>query len=185
MKKLALILMLASASPAMADAPVWNINYDASRLGFTTYWQNSPVNGFFKKWMANVRFDPDDLNASSVNVEIQTDSVDTNYKDRDVEIRKSDWLSVESFPIATFSARRFRRLKDNNFVADGTLELKGTKSAVLLPFTLEISGQDAQMKGKISISRLAFNVGEGQWRSTDFIKEEIVIHVQVAARRGN
>ena len=67
--------MLASASPAMADTPVWNINYDASRLGFTTYWQNSPVNGLFKKWMANVRFDPDNLNASSVNVEIQTDSV--------------------------------------------------------------------------------------------------------------
>jgi hypothetical protein len=41
------------------------------------------------------------------------------------------------------------------------------------------------MQGQIAVSRLAFSVGEGQWRSTDFIKEEIVIHVTVSARRGN
>lgn len=185
MRYLTLALMLLFASPSRADAPVWHIDYGESRLGFTTYWQNSPVEGLFRKWRADIRFDPDDLSGSSVNVVIETGSVDTNYNERDMEIRKPDWLSVVKFPAATFSATQFRHLNGDTYHAEGVLEIKGIKSPVTLPFSLSISGPDAQMQGQIAVSRLAFSVGEGQWRSTDFIKEEIVIHVTVSARRGN
>jgi polyisoprenoid-binding protein YceI len=184
LKHLILFMTLFCISPAFAEAPIWNVNFGASRIGFTTYWQNSPVEGLFKRWNATISFDETDLSASSVRVDIETGSVDTNYKERDVEIRKRDWLSVDVFPQATFVADSFRHLEEDRYVANGTLEIKGIKTKLELPFTLSISGSDAHMKGEVALSRLAFNVGDGQWRSTDFIKDDVIVRIDVVAKKS-
>jgi hypothetical protein len=40
------------------------------------------------------------------------------------------------------------------------------------------------MKGEVVLSRLAFNVGDGQWRFTDFIKDDVIVRIDVVAKKS-
>lgn len=171
------------ALPALAESPQWAPDMATSRIGFVTYWQNAPVKGVFTAWTADIRFDPDDLSAGRVAVEIQTGSADTNYADRDAEIKKSDWFAVQAFPTATFSAETFRHVEGDAYEADGVLAIKGVEQPMTLPFTLKIEGDAAVMAATVPVSRLAFTIGEGQWERTDFIKDDVTVEIEVNATR--
>jgi gamma-glutamyltranspeptidase/glutathione hydrolase len=178
-----LLFTLAIASVAQAAPPTWRVDSVASRLGFVTYWQNAPVNGVFKSWKADIQFDPDDLAAGSVVIEIETGSADTAYADRDTEIKKLDWFDIKLFPTAIFTSRTFRSVAADAYEADGVLTIKGVEQKLMLPFTLKINGDNAVMKSEVPVSRLAFNVGDGQWRATSFIKEEVLVKIDLVATR--
>ena len=178
-----LLFSLAIASVAQAAPPTWRVDPAASRIGFVTYWQNAPVNGVFKSWKADIQFDPDDLAASRVVVEIETGSADTAYADRDTEIKKSDWFGIKLFPTATFLSQTFRSIGADAYEADGVLTIKGVEQKLTLSFTLKIDGDKATMKSEVPVSRLAFNVGDGQWRATSFIKDEVVVKIDLVATR--
>jgi len=175
--------LILCTTPAAAEPAVWRVDMAESRLGFTALWQNAPVKGAFKTWRADIRFDPDDLAESRVTVEVETGSADTAYAERDAEIKKPDWFAIEAFPTATFAADVFRRVDGASFEADGLLSIKGVEQPVTLPFTLEIDGDAAVMTATIPLSRLAFKIGEGQWRDTAFIKETVTVEIEVRAKR--
>lgn len=171
------------AGSAAAEPSAWRADLATSRIGFVTYWQNAPVKGAFKTWTADIRFDPADLAASRVAVEIETGSADTAYADRDAEIKKADWFAIATFPTARFTAETFRHVDGDAYEADGLLSIKGVDKPLTLPFTLSIDGDLAKMTAEVPVSRLAFNVGEGQWRTTKFIKDDVVVEIEVNASR--
>lgn len=170
---------------AAAEPPVWDVDAENSRLGFVTSWQAAPIKGEFTEWQADIRFDPDDLAASSVRVEIETGSADTKYSDRDTAIRGPEWFAIEAFPKAVFASEEIKLLDDGGYEAVGTLTVKGITHPVKLGFTLALQNGHASMTGEASVSRLDFNVGDGQWRQTNFIKDEVLIEIDLqASRRG-
>ena len=56
---------------------------------------------------------------------------------------------------------------------------------VELPFTLQVrespEGQAALMEGVITLNRLDFGIGQGQWQSTETIGNEVKISITVVA----
>lgn len=184
MRRLGLMLCaLVLAFPAAAEPPAWTVDPAASRLGFTVLLQKAPVVGVFQSWRADIRFSPDDLAGSRVAVEIETGSADTDYADRDAELKKPGWFAIEAFPTATFAAETFRHLSGDAYEADGLLTIKGTAKELTLPFTLAIDGDVARMKAEIPLSRLAFNIGEGEWSATAMLKEDVTVQIEVTANR--
>lgn len=175
--------LVVAAAGVRAEAPAWDVDHETSRIGFTAYWQNAPVKGEFKTWRAAIKFDPNDLGGSSVAVEIETGSADTAYADRDKEIKKVDWFAIDAFPVATFKAKTFRKVGDGAFEAEGALSIKGAEQALVLPFTLQIDGDAAAMKAEITLSRLFFRLGEGQWEKTNFIKDDVLVEIELNAQR--
>ena len=100
------ILALANISTtAAADPPRWAIDHAKSHLHFISKWQGAPVKGVFKTWSGDIRFDPADLAASSVAIEIDTASLDTAYKDRDDGLRGSDGFKSKTIPIRHLQSR--------------------------------------------------------------------------------
>lgn len=180
----ALLIMLVGPFHALAEAPRWDVDMTKSRLGFVAYWQASPVKGEFKVWRADIRFDPDDLPSSEVRIEIETGSADSNYADRDSAIKGPEWFAIETFPIATFTASSFRHIEQDQYEAQGILSVKGVDQPLTLVFTLALQDGHAMMSSEVSLSRLAFNVGEGQWRETNFIKDEVIVEIELHADKG-
>jgi gamma-glutamyltranspeptidase / glutathione hydrolase len=178
------ILALANISTtAAADPPRWAIDHAKSHLHFISKWQGAPVKGVFKTWSGDIRFDPADLAASSVAIEIDTASLDTAYKDRDDGLRGSDGFKSDAFPTATYKAATFRDLGDGKFEADGILKIKDLEAPVTLPFMLEISGDTAVMTASVGLSRIALGLGKGQWKDTSIIKDEVSVEIRVEAVR--
>jgi polyisoprenoid-binding protein YceI len=70
-------------------------------------------------------------------------------------------------------------LGDNRYEADGTLTIKGISRDITLPFTLDIAGDTATMRGEVALQRGDFNVGDSS--STD-VGQKVLVRVSLLAR---
>jgi polyisoprenoid-binding protein YceI len=171
------------AAPAQA-APTWTIE-DGSAIRFTASQEGAPVDGSFGDFTAEILFDPDDLAASRVTVGIDTASVATGHKDRDTALRSSSFFDVARWPSATFVSERLSHEGGDRYEARGRLTIRDVTREVILPFRLSIQEDDgrarAAAQGELTISRLDYGVGQGEWASTGTVGEEVVIHLEIIA----
>jgi cytochrome b561/polyisoprenoid-binding protein YceI len=176
-----------AAAPPEPDAalknPVaWTVA-KSSTLGFTASWAGSAINGQFKRWTADILFSPDALDRSKLTVSIDMGSAATGDDQRDSSLPSDDFFAVAAHPKATFTASKFRKTGEGKFVADGTLDLRGVKKPVSLPFTLKIDGDTATARGVTTLDRTAFGVGQGEWASTDQIGGKVKVSFAITAKR--
>ena len=174
-------LLLAAPSQA---APSWTIE-SGSAIRFTAYQQGAPVDGSFQDFTAEIVFDPQDLRASRVAVAIATASVATGHKDRDTALRSSAFLDVATWPSAEFVSDRLLHQGGDRYEAHGRLTIRDVTRDVVLPFELTL-GQNggrrlANAKGELTISRLDYGVGQGEWTATGTVGADVVIRIEIAA----
>ena len=106
----------------------------------------------FRRWDADIRFDPADLAHSSVAVTIDVTSASTANTDRDQALPTAAFFDAPAFPKATYVAHGFTSAGPNRYLAAGVLTLRGVAKPLTLPFTLVITGPAARMSGARSRS---------------------------------
>lgn len=177
---------LASLLPASVAgaAETWTVE-DDSTIEFTAYQEGAPVEGRFGDFTAEVVFAPGDLAASRVEVEIATASVATGHKDRDTTLRSSSFFDVKTWPSAAFVSDRLVHQGGDRYEAHGQLTIRDVARDVVLPFELTIEenggGKVANAIGELTISRLDYGVGQGEWASTRTVGEDVVIRIAIVA----
>lgn len=181
------LLGLALAFPTTVEAADWVVE-EGSSVGFEAYLQGAPVPGRFERFEALIAFDPDDLAGSQIEVVIDTTSVATGHRDRDTALRSPGLLDVEQWPTAGFVSDRIEHLGGDDYRAHGRLTIRDVEKDVTLPFELAITdqpsdpgSQQADARGELTISRLDFGVGQGEWASTAMVGEEVAIAIAIRA----
>jgi cytochrome b561/polyisoprenoid-binding protein YceI len=174
----------APAPAASTDPSVWKVA-PGSSLNFQTAWSGDKVQGRFNSWTADILFGPDALAKSKVTVTIDMTSAKTGDEQRDASLPASDWFDAATHPKAVFSATKFEKTGEGAYVAHGTLDLRGVKKPVNLPFKLKIVGDKAQMTGETSLDRTLFGVGQGEFTATDQVPAKVAVRVQVNATRDH
>lgn len=184
--KLALAATLALALPcaALAAPPTWVVDKPNSKLTFSSSFSGEAFTGTFRRWDAQIVFDPKQLAASKVTATIEPSSASTGDETRDQSLPTADWFDTGKFPRATFSTTSFKSLGGNRYEAAGTLTVKGISKPVTLPFSLAITGSDAKMNGQVTLSRAAFGVGKGQFESAETVPLNVVINVALTAHKA-
>jgi polyisoprenoid-binding protein YceI len=176
-----------AAPKARAAAPVsaapWLIDARQSRIGFSTRWAGQAVNGTFRQWSGDIKFDPANLAGSKAIITIQTGSALTGMKEPDENIGGGDWLDVRRFPTARYETTAIRSLGGNRYVADGALTIKGVMYRLALPFTVTIVGNVATMTGQASVDRMTLKLGLESDASAEWVARDTVINVSVRATR--
>lgn len=186
MRMLALALMLLAAT---AQADSWTPE-DGSAIGFTATQQGRPVDGRFERFSADIDFDPDDLAHSRVDVVIDVASIATGHKDRDATLRSASFFDVERWPEARFASGDFVHQQGDRYEAHGQLTMRDVTRNVVLPFELTIGAHpdagaalQAKANGELTIKRLDYGVGQGDFASTATVGDEVVIRIAIVARR--
>jgi len=170
-------------APALAPAaPIWVVDKAASRLTFRAAVSGQNFDGVFKKWDAQVAFDPKNLKASHAAVTIDIASVVTGDPTRDQMLPTPDFFSVAKFPKASFVTAAIVQTGPGHYQAIGDLRIKGMVRRVTLPFTLAIVGDTAKMDGALTIDRGWFGIGQGQYASSETVASNVVIMVRLAAK---
>jgi polyisoprenoid-binding protein YceI len=176
-----------AAPPAAAPAPSGPVKWavqPGSTLGFATSWGGQGLSGRFKRWSANIAFSPDALDRSKVTVAIDLASVDTGDGQRDAVLPSADWFDVANHPKAVFTATKFEKTGGDNYVAHGTLQIRGVTKPQDLPFKLNILGDEAQVHGTTALDRTAFGIGQGEFAATDQVPAKVTITVALRAKRA-
>lgn len=112
------------------------IQFRIPHLGFSWLY------GRFNQFEGEFSFDEENPAASSVNVSIQTASVDSNHERRDEHLRGEDFLDAGSFPTAGFRSTGFIPLGQDRYRLDGELELLGRSAPIRIEVTQIGAGAD-------------------------------------------
>jgi polyisoprenoid-binding protein YceI len=140
----------------------WSVRY----LGLTV------VKGFFKKVDAQVNMEGDDPTGWSVDVTIDTNSLESADADRDHHVRGPDYFDVEQYPTITFKSTRVERDGDG-YRAYGDLTIRDVTREIALRG--RIVGEATDFRGKLyrgfsaetTIQRDDFGISAGSSPSRD------------------
>lgn len=152
--------------PALADNYVIDtkgahasINFSIKHLGY------SVLTGRFDAFSGEFSYDPAKPEASTVNVTIDTGSVNSNHAERDKHLRSPDFLNVEKFPKATFASKKIVLDDDKDeFDIVGDLTLNGVTKSITIEVEKIGEGKDpwggyrAGFSGETTITLKDFNV---------------------------
>ncbi len=181
----ALALAFAMAAPAWAaPAPAWTVDKAASKVAFASSFDGGAFTGSFRRWDAVIRFDPANLAGSSVTATFDMASAVTGEATRDQALLEPDWFSTKAFPKATFTASSFKALGGGRYQAIGTLTIRGVTKPLTLPFSLVITGDTARMTSSVGLNRLAFGVGQGDWKTTEVVPGTVTVNISLTAKRA-
>jgi polyisoprenoid-binding protein YceI len=178
-----LVLISLAAAARAAPAPAWAVDKAASTVRFSSTMSGEAFSGAFRRWSADIRFDPQNLAGSSVTASIETASAATGDADRDQALPTAAFLAAAQFPTATFAAHAFKDQGAGRYLAIGQLTLRGISKPLTLPFTLAITGTEARMKASVALNRLAFGVGQGEWKATTALPATVTVNISLTARR--
>jgi polyisoprenoid-binding protein YceI len=112
------------------------INFKISHLGFSWLY------GRFNDFDGTFSWDADKPEASQVQVNINTASVDSNHAERDKHLRSDDFLNVEAHPQATFRSTGVEMTGDDTARVAGELTLNGVTNPVVLDARFMGEGED-------------------------------------------
>jgi polyisoprenoid-binding protein YceI len=178
------LLVFATVGAHAAPAPAWTVDKAASVLRFAGTLNGQGFTGVFRAWTAEIRFDPANLAGSSVTATIDVASAVTGDADRDQALPTPTFLAAARFPRAVFTAGAFRDLGGGRYLAIGQLSLRGVAKPLTLPFTLAITGNKARMTAAIALNRVAFGVGQDEWKSTDALAATVTVSIGLSAIRA-
>jgi len=171
------VVSLLSAT-AVAAAPSYALDPAKSKLEFAFTQAGAQNQGHFGRFRVALDFSADDLASSKLDVQIDTASVDSGDKDRDDTLKSADLFSVAKFPQAHFSATQIVRTTAG-FEAQGKLTIRDVTRDTRVPFTFRTTSEQGAtvgyMSGKVTIKRLDFGVGQGDWRATDQVGNDVVV----------
>jgi polyisoprenoid-binding protein YceI len=155
-----------------------------STITATSKQMNVPVEGTFKKFTAQVNFDPAKPAAGSAQITVDTSSYDLGDESYNDQVRGKDWFDAKTYPSATFVSSAIAPAGGNQFKVTGKLTIKGKSQVVTLPVTVTQHGAAQTFDGTLPIKRLQFDIGTGEWKDTSVVADEISIkfHIVTAKR---
>lgn len=174
-----------AAAPASAAKPSLPHYTQAagSSLGFTFEQAGAQSNGSFKQFATTFDYDPGNLAASRLDVTVQMASLDTQDKDRDATLASADMFDTQQHPTATYSATSLAK-GANGIEAVGRLTLRGVTKALRVPLTIRPAGDGLELSGSVTIKRLDFGVGQGEWKSTEWVGDAVKVTYKVRLEKA-
>ena len=96
---------------------VTGVDVAKSEIRFVTKQMNVPVEGKFRKFSAQVDFDPAKLASSKAQIEVDLGSIDTGSSEADTEVKGKAWFNLPVFPTAKFVSTGLKSLGGGRYEA--------------------------------------------------------------------
>jgi polyisoprenoid-binding protein YceI len=178
---LALGLTLLGQAPA---AELNTVQTDKSTLGFVFREMGVPIDGHFKKFSAQVSFDPARPAAAKAAIDLDLASIDAGSDEANDEVAGKAWFDAKAYPQARFESTAVRALGGNRYEVSGRVSIKGRTQEVAAPFTFTPQGNGGTFDGTFVLKRADFAIGEGIWADFGTVANEIQIKFHFLASAG-
>jgi len=170
------------AAPPAATAAQGTTRYtrygSGGTLTFTFIQADAANTGGFPKFSTELGWDEKALTPTRLEVSVQVAALETQDKDRDDILKGEDLLNVAKFPTAKYTATSFAK-SGADFVASGKLTLRGVTRDLQLPLRIQATASGLSLSGEVSIKRLDYGVGQGDWKSTESVGDEVKLQYKV------
>lgn len=165
------ILALTATPPA---AKLLSFDQSNSKLGFTGSYDEEPIDGRFEKFTGSVNLT--DLSKPTFEVTVQVNSLNSDYEDRDMVLKNSDWFDAEKFPNARFVSAGSCTISAPALLCPGELSIRGVSKLISLRVTISKTGT---IEGSAELDRKTFGIGQGEWDESAVIGKSVKIWFKV------
>ncbi|WP_374586770.1 YceI family protein [Pseudoduganella sp.] len=181
MKKSVLLAALLAVAAA-ASAAVLKTDPAKTSVSAVFKQMNVPIESKFKKHNIVIDYNAAAPDTSKATVEVETASLDLGEAEMNKEVAKKEWFNSAQFPKATFTSSAIKSAGPGKLNVTGKLSIKGKVSDVTFPITIKTEGGKQVFEGALPIKRLAYNIGEGEWKDTSMVADEVTIKFHVVAQ---
>jgi polyisoprenoid-binding protein YceI len=128
----------------------WNIDISHSQIMFTVrHMMISKVRGSFEKFSGAVNLDPQQPSNTTVDIQIETASINTRDPQRDGHLRSPDFFNSEQYPVMAFKSKQVQVTGDNSAKLVGDLTIRSVTREVTLE--VEYTGSAKSPWGTTSV----------------------------------
>jgi polyisoprenoid-binding protein YceI len=177
----------AAAKPATAAPASGALTHYAqaagSSLGFSFEQAGAQGTGTFRQFETTFDYDPKNLAAGRLQVKVQIGSLDTKDKDRDATLASADLFDARKYPVATYSAGSLAN-GANGVEAVGKLTIRNVTKDLRVPLTIKPAGAGLELSGTVTIKRLDYGVGQGEWQATDSVGDPVKLTYKVVLNKA-
>ncbi len=136
-------LLIVAALPCTAQVSTWQLDPAHSAAQFSVrHMMISTVRGDFQKMTGTLQLDEKDVTKSTIEVTIDTSTVDTREPRRDADLKSANFLDVGNFPTITFKSKSVSKAGDGGLKVTGDLTIRGVTKEVVL----DVDGPTAALK---------------------------------------
>jgi len=167
---------LVAALPAQAQQKLVAAQ---SEIAFLTRQMGVPVNGRFRQFDAQVAFDPKQPTAAKINFTIDLGSAAIGTAETEAELLKPDWFNTQKFPQATFTSTAVKPAGTGKLEVAGTLSIKGSQQPLTVSVLLAQTAGITTAIGSFTLKRLDFRVGDGDWKDTSVVANEVQVRFKL------
>lgn len=189
---LVLCLSLFSAAPALAQT--WLVDSDHAQVLFTVRHVVGEVSGYFNEFTGQVEFDPDDPGNGRLDVQVIVSSLDTGAAQRDLHLLGPEFFDAGQYPTMRFVSEEIEDKGGGAYEARGHLTVKDVSRSESLPFQIigtsrGVPGHGGSctqimgVRGRLTINRLDYNVGDGRYFDMGVAGDEVALTVRVELLR--
>jgi polyisoprenoid-binding protein YceI len=160
---------------AVIASTQWSVQPKESQLTFLAIQAGAEFEGKFDKFTSDIRFEPQDLAGAHFDVTIDLATVNSQDSERDDTLRGPDLFAVKQYPTAHYVAGKFSARGGGKYAANGKLTLRNVTRDVPIEFTFEKQPSGAWLKGGTTLKRLDFGVGQGEWKDTETVGNDVKV----------
>ena len=172
------LALQAHAAPYQAIVPA------KSSVTFSYKQMGVAMDGRFKKFAAQVNFDPTKAEQAKASFEVDLASVDAGSSEADDEVVTKSWFNATAFPKASFVAKQIKQTAPNQYEVQGTLSIKGLTRDVKFPMRHTPQGKDGLLTGGFTLKRADYSIGEGMWAKFDVVANDIQVNFSLTTTPG-
>jgi polyisoprenoid-binding protein YceI len=152
-----------------------SINFKIKHLGYS--W----LTGRFDKFDGKFSYDPANVSASKIEVNVDTSIVNSNHAKRDKHLKSDDFLDVSEFANAKFVSSSVTKKADGQLAVNGTLTLHGVSKKITIDAQTIGEGKDpwggyrAGFSGTTSIALTDFSIKKDLGPASTHVQLELHI----------
>jgi polyisoprenoid-binding protein YceI len=152
------------------DAAHGQVSFELAQAG-------APFRGSFKRFGGKVCLAGERV--TQIDVWLDPTSVDAGLPEIDAALKGADFFAVDRYPRATYSSTSISE-KDGEQVAHGTLTIKGRGRPLDAAFRVQRDGGNVVLSGTLTLNRLDYAVGTGDWSNTQWLGAEVKVAFRAA-----
>jgi len=157
------------------DAAHASVTFKINHLGFSRY------TGRFNMLEGTLGFNSANVEQSSLDVTVYTNSVDTNNAKLEEDLRGDKWFNVIKYPRATFHATKIERTGPTTGKITGDFTMLGITHTVVLDTTLIGTGEHFMTKKPVlgfSATTTLKRADYGFTNMIPFIGDEVALQIE-------
>jgi polyisoprenoid-binding protein YceI len=169
----------------------WIVDPVHSQVEFRVSHLLGRVRGSFTRWYGVIATRSEDWTHGTVNVRVQTASINTGNDYRDADLRSPRFLASDSFPAMTFESTGIVAT-DSTVEIGGILTLRGQSRQVVLTGRFDGMGRDQEGKQRIAfdattvVDRRDFGISYNELvEGSRVVGDEIEITIAIEAVRAS